>query len=97
MYNGDVLFSWSASLEVMLWAYGLGGLNQHIFKVTHANDFPKSFYYFQLFGLCRCIQENGRSKENNDGTYYARPFATSTIAIPDNKDIADKFEEPRNL
>ena len=33
VYNGDVLFSWSASLEVMLWAYGLGGLNQHIFKV----------------------------------------------------------------
>ena len=26
VYNGDVLFSWSASLEVMLWAYGLGGL-----------------------------------------------------------------------
>ena len=25
VYNGDVLFSWSASLEVMLWAYGLGG------------------------------------------------------------------------
>jgi restriction endonuclease S subunit len=24
VYNGDVLFSWSASLEVMLWAYGLG-------------------------------------------------------------------------
>ena len=46
VYNGDVLFSWSASLEVMLWAYGLGGLNQHIFKVTSANDFPKSFYYF---------------------------------------------------
>ena len=38
VYNGDVLFSWSASLEVMLWAYGLGGLNQHIFKVTSAND-----------------------------------------------------------
>ena len=53
VYNGDVLFSWSASLEVMLWAYGLGGLNQHIFKVTSANDFPKSFYYFQLldYGL----------------------------------------------
>ncbi len=29
IYNGDVLFSCSASLEVILWAYGLGGLNQH--------------------------------------------------------------------
>ena len=33
VYDGDVLFSWSASLEIMLWAYGKGGLNQHIFKV----------------------------------------------------------------
>ena len=33
VFDGDVLFSWSASLEVMLWAYGNGGLNQHIFKV----------------------------------------------------------------
>lgn len=49
VYNGDVLFSWSASLEVMLWAYGLGGLNQHIFKVTSANDFPKSFTIFNFW------------------------------------------------
>ena len=48
---------------------------------------------FSTFGLCRCIQENGRSKENNDGTYYARPFTTKHNPIPDNKDIADKFEE----
>lgn len=38
VYDGDVLFSWSASLEVMLWAYGNGGLNQHIFKVTSKMD-----------------------------------------------------------
>ena len=45
VYDGDVLFSWSASLEVMLWAYGNGGLNQHIFKVTSKNGFPRSFYF----------------------------------------------------
>ncbi len=28
--NGDVLFAWSASLEVMLWGLGTGALNQHI-------------------------------------------------------------------
>ena len=76
VYNGDVLFSWLASLEVMLWAYGLGGLNQHIFKVTSANDFPKSFYYFQLLDYVDVFKKMGRSKENNDGTYYARPFTT---------------------
>ena len=65
VYNGDVLFSWSASLEVMLWAYGLGGLNQHIFKVTSANDFPKSFYYFQLLDyidVLRKWQKQGKQR-----------------------------------
>jgi type I restriction enzyme S subunit len=42
--DGDVLFSWSGSLEVELWSGGFGALNQHLFKVTSA-EFPKWFYY----------------------------------------------------
>ena len=42
--DGDVLFSWSGSLEVELWCGGLGALNQHLFKVTSL-EFPKWFYY----------------------------------------------------
>jgi type I restriction enzyme S subunit len=43
--NGDVLFSWSGSLEVEIWSGGCGALNQHLFKVT-SNNLPKWFYYF---------------------------------------------------
>jgi type I restriction enzyme S subunit len=43
--DGDVLFSWSGSLEVELWCGGPGALNQHLFKVT-SPEFPKWFYYF---------------------------------------------------
>lgn len=42
--DGDVLFSWSGSLEVEIWSGGIGALNQHIFKVT-SSEFPKWFYY----------------------------------------------------
>lgn len=42
--DGDVLFSWSGSLEVELWCGGVGALNQHLFKVT-SSEFPKWFYY----------------------------------------------------
>ena len=42
--DGDVLFSWSGSLEVELWCGGDGALNQHLFKVT-SEEFPKWFYY----------------------------------------------------
>lgn len=43
--DGDVLFSWSGSLEVEVWNGGRGALNQHLFKVT-SNEVPKWFYFF---------------------------------------------------
>jgi len=42
--NGDILFSWSGSLELKIWCFGKGALNQHIFKVT-SKDYEKWFYY----------------------------------------------------
>jgi len=41
--DGDVLFSWSGSLEVDIWTGGIGALNQHLFKVT-STKYPKWFY-----------------------------------------------------
>lgn len=40
--DGDILFSWSGALEVVLWAGGKGALNQHLFKVI-PKSFPKWF------------------------------------------------------
>jgi len=45
--DGDILFSWSGSLECILWAGGRGALNQHLFKVT-SEIFPKWFVYFWI-------------------------------------------------
>jgi type I restriction enzyme S subunit len=42
--DGDLLFSWSGSLEVVIWCGGRGALNQHLFKVT-SSQFEKWFYY----------------------------------------------------
>ena len=41
--DGDLLFSWSGSLELALWTHGRGALNQHLFKVT-SDEFPRWFY-----------------------------------------------------
>ncbi len=49
--DGDVLFSWSGSLEVDLWCGGPGALNQHLFKVS-SHEFPKWFFHlWTLFHL----------------------------------------------
>lgn len=42
--NGDVIFSWSASLMVKIWDGDKCILNQHLFKVT-SDEFPKWYYY----------------------------------------------------
>ncbi len=46
--EGDILFSWSASLEVVIWQYETGLLNQHLFKVIPIYDIPKSFLFLAL-------------------------------------------------
>lgn len=42
--NGDIIFSWSASLVVKIWDGNDCILNQHLFKVS-SKEFPKWFYY----------------------------------------------------
>ncbi len=48
--DGNLLFSWSGSLELIFWTHGRGALNQHLFKVT-SDEFPQWFYW-------GCIREH---------------------------------------
>lgn len=42
--DGDIIFSWSGSLMVVIWCGGKGALNQHLFKVSSRTT-PKWFFY----------------------------------------------------
>ena len=46
--DGDLIFSWSATLKVSIWRYGKAVLNQHLFKVVPKSGFDKSYLYFLL-------------------------------------------------
>ena len=93
VYDGDVLFSWSASLEVMLWAYGNGGLNQHIFKVTSKNEFPRSFYFYQLIDYIGNFKRMAEARKTTMGHITQDHLKQSTIALPQNVDIANELEK----
>ena len=93
VYNGDILFSWSASLEVMLWAGGNGGLNQHIFKVTSANEFPKSFYFYQVLNYVSVFKQMAEARKTTMGHITQEHLMQSVIAIPKNKSITALFED----
>jgi type I restriction enzyme S subunit len=91
VFNGDILFSWSASLEVILWTKGDGALNQHIFKVA-SDQYPKSFYYFQLLNYVNHFKKMAEARKTTMGHITQDHLQQSTIAVPSSKKIAEKFE-----
>lgn len=79
--NGDILFSWSASLAVMMWSGGTGVLNQHIFKVT-SNKFPKPFYYFELLNYLSHFKMMAENRKTTMGHITQDHLLQSKIILP---------------
>lgn len=45
VFPGDIVFSWSATLDVVYWSGEVALLNQHLFKVTPRNNYSVPFVY----------------------------------------------------
>ena len=80
--NGDILFSWSATLMVILWNGGKGGLNQHIFKVVPKSYFTKSFVYQTLKLYIIHFQNIALSRKTTMGHITSEHISLSSICIP---------------
>ena len=79
--NGDVLFSWSGSLEVVIWCGGEGALNQHLFKVTSA-EFPKWFYYLWTRHHLPDFQQTAASKATTMGHIQRKHLTEAKVVVP---------------
>jgi len=90
--NGDILFAWSASLEVMLWGLGKGALNQHIFKVTSNNGYPKSFYYYQLLDYVGHFKKIAEAKKTTMGHITKDHLEQSQIVVPPSTNLPNRLE-----
>jgi type I restriction enzyme S subunit len=93
VYNKDVLFSWSASLEVVLWSLGEGALNQHIFKVTSNNGYPKSFYFFQLLKYVDVFKKIAEARKTTMGHITQDHLEQSTIVVPPDLQLPKLLEK----
>lgn len=82
IYDGDVLFSWSATLEVMYWFGGEGGLNQHIFKVTPKKSFTKEYMYEQLSAYVINFVKMAEARKTTMGHITTDHLEQSRIVIP---------------
>jgi type I restriction enzyme S subunit len=79
--DGDVLFSWSGSLEVEIWCGGEGALNQHLFKVT-SNEVPKWFYYLATRHFLPSFRETAAHKATTMGHIQRKHLTESRLALP---------------
>jgi len=79
--NGDVLFSWSGSLEVEVWCGGEGALNQHLFKVT-SQRFQKWFYMRWTRHHLANFQQIAASKATTMGHIQRKHLTEALVVVP---------------
>lgn len=85
--NGEVIFSWSASLLVKLWDGEASILNQHLFKVT-SDRFPKWFIYLWCKYHLERFQEIARAHATTMGHIKRKDLDEAIVTYP-----ADKIDE----
>lgn len=95
IYDGDILFSWSGSLEVVLWCEGKGALNQHLFKVS-SNIYPKWFYFFWVREYLPLYKSIAEGKATTMGHIQRRHLTDTIINVPNKEllNVADSILSP---
>lgn len=79
--NGDVIFSWSGSLEIIIWCFGKGALNQHLFKVS-SGKYPKWFYYFWNLEHLKHFRAVAKSKATTMGHIQRKHLSEALCCVP---------------
>jgi type I restriction enzyme S subunit len=79
--DGDVLFSWSGSLECVVWAGGKGALNQHLFKVASA-DYPKWLFYLWIHEHLDMFRLIAAGKATTMGHIQRHHLSDATVCVP---------------
>lgn len=89
--DGDILFSWSGTLEVETWTGGTGALNQHLFKVTGTNV-PDWYSYLSTKSFLSFFREIASGKATTMGHIQRGHLTESKLAIP-NSDLIKRATE----
>jgi type I restriction enzyme S subunit len=79
--DGDILFSWSGSLECVLWSAGLGALNQHLFKVT-SDQYPKWLCYLGVHHHLADFRHIAAGKATTMGHIQRHHLSDAKLGIP---------------
>jgi type I restriction enzyme S subunit len=79
--DGDILFSWSGSLECLFWAGGAGALNQHLFKVTSPR-YPRWFCYLGIHQHLAEFRQIAAGKATTMGHIQRHHLSNARLPVP---------------
>jgi type I restriction enzyme, S subunit len=79
--DGDLLFSWSGTLEVRRWFGGKGALNQHLFKVTPTR-FPLWYVHHALLHHLLEFRAIASSKATTMGHIQRKHLDAALFVVP---------------
>jgi type I restriction enzyme, S subunit len=79
--DGDILFSWSGSLTVVMWCGGPGALNQHLFKVT-SERFPRWLFHRWVLQHLPEFQAIAAGKATTMGHIQRGHLTRALVAVP---------------
>ena len=85
--DGDVVFSWSGSLMVMVWCSGRAALNQHLFKVT-STRFPKWSFLHNVRSHLANFQTIAAGKATTMGHIKRHHLSDAMCTVPDSRLLA---------
>jgi len=89
--DGDILFSWSGTLEVETWTGGPGALNQHLFKVKGKNV-PDWYSYLSTKSFLSFFRGIASGKATTMGHIQRGHLTESKLAIP-NLELMNRVTE----
>jgi type I restriction enzyme S subunit len=81
--RGDILFSWSATLDAFIWDRESAWLNQHIFKVVpHSGIVDSQYLYFLLRAEVRALIESEHLHGSTMRHINRGPFLAHRVGLP---------------
>ena len=89
--DGDLLFSWSGTLEAEFWFGGKGVLNQHLFKVT-SSRFPSWFCFLWIRQHLPWFRAIASSKATTMGHIKRGHLQETPVVVPPNEVLHEANE-----
>lgn len=93
--DGDILISWSATLDAFIWNYGKGWLNQHIFKAIPNVQKTHKSYFFHLMKIAMLnmsSDKHGSAMQHVTNQIFGN-FQVPLPSLSEQKLIADFLDE----